>query len=55
MAYNDEINIENFSEFIFNKLPEVFHKLMSDFKKLRLKNKELKRLIMLTAKKRIIF
>ena len=39
----NEIYFENSSKFIFDKLLDIFHELMDDFKKIRLKNKELKK------------
>ena len=44
MANNNEVNLENSSNFIFDELYEVFNDLMDKYKKLRLKNKELKSL-----------
>ena len=43
MANDDEINLENFSEFIFDELLEAFYELTDDFKEIKLKNKELKK------------
>ena len=44
MAQNDEVNIENSFDFIFEELFEAFNELMNEYKKIRLKNKELRSL-----------
>ena len=44
MAYKDEVNTKNYNNFIFNELHNIFYKLLDDFKKLSLKNKELQKL-----------
>ena len=43
MSHKYGVNIENSFEFTFEELLEIFHELMDDFKKIRQKNKELKR------------
>ena len=42
MAHNDEVNIETSFKFTFDELFEAFNELMNEYKKIRLKNKELK-------------
>ena len=44
MAQKDEIYREHSSKFIFNELYEVFNELMDEYKKIRLQNKELKKI-----------
>ena len=44
MAQNDVVNIENSSDFTFEELFEAFNELMDEYKKVGLKNKELKSL-----------
>ena len=43
MANDDEINSKNSSYFTFDELFEAFNNLIHEFKKLRLKNKELRK------------
>ena len=52
MAIEDELNSENSFQFIFDELLEVFNDLMDEFKKLKLKNKEIKRLNLLLVNKK---
>ena len=56
MAHNDEENIENFFEFIFEELLNAFHKLMDEYKRIRLKDKELKKsnLILIEEKNKLL-
>ena len=42
VANNNEVYLQNSFEFSFDKLYEAFNDLMEEYKKLRLKNKELK-------------
>ena len=52
IVHNDEVNIKNFFKFIFKKLFKAFPKLMNNFKKIRLKNKELKNLNLFLAEEK---
>ena len=52
MANDDEINLKNSSNFTFDELFQAFNNLMDEFKKLRLKNKELKKSNLFLAKEK---
>ena len=55
MAQNDEVNINNSSEFTFDELQEAFNEIMDEFNKLRLKNKELKKANLFLMEKKEYF
>ena len=43
MAQENEVSPENPIDFIFDKLQEVFSEFMTEFRKINLKNKKLKK------------
>ena len=45
MTQNYKVNLKNSSNFLFDELLEAFHELMNEYKKIRLKIKNLKGLI----------
>ena len=49
----DEVYLENFYDFYFDELYEVFNNLMDKYKKIKLKNKNLKSSIYFWLKKKI--
>ena len=56
MAHHEEINTENSLDFTFDELQEAFFELMAEYKKVTLKNKDLRKLnLELTHEKKIFF
>ena len=52
MANDNEAHLENPFEFIFNKLFEAFNNLINEYRKIRLKNKELKKFNLFLAEEK---